>query len=132
MAGMVYVLVVDDDTSIRELARMVLEDEGYSVVEAVDGQAALELLRAFAPPAVVIVDGFMPRLNGLELLEIVACDPWLAQRHAYVLATGSSEIAVPLGGAQPAAMPVRLLAKPFDIQALLEVVAAAAATLPQV
>ncbi|MGH2485610.1 MAG: response regulator [Ktedonobacterales bacterium] len=126
------VLVVDDDASIRDLVRMVLEDEGYAVHEAVDGQAALDFLRAFAPPAVVLVDGFMPRLSGLELLAIIAREPALAQRHAYILATGSSEIAVPLGGTQPTAMPVRLLAKPFDIQALLEVVATAAATLPHV
>ncbi|HKW21491.1 MAG TPA: response regulator [Ktedonobacterales bacterium] len=129
---MAHVLVVDDDASIRDLVRMVLEDEGYAVAEAADGQAALDLLRVFAPPAVVIVDGFMPRLSGLELLAIVAREPGLAWRHAYVLATGSSEIAVPLGGTQATAMPVRLLAKPFDIQTLLEVVAAAAATLPSV
>lgn len=129
---MAYVLVVDDDASIRELVRMVLEDEGYAVAEAVDGQAALDLLRIFAPPAVVIVDGLMPRLSGLELLAMIAREPALAQRHAYVLATGSSEITVPVGGTQTTAMPVRLLAKPFDLQALLEVVAAAAATLPSV
>ena len=127
-----HALVVDDDAPIRELVRMVLEGEGFVVHEAPDGQVALDVLRRGQHPCVVLVDGFMPRLSGLELLEIVSRDAALARRHVYVLMTGSSEISVPLGGAQPATMPVHLLAKPFDIQALLDVVFSAAATLPSV
>lgn len=129
---MTQVLVVDDDEPVRELVRMVLEGEGYAVQEASDGQIALDLLPSLPSPCVVLVDGFMPRLSGLQLLEIVSGEPALASRHAYVLVTGNSEIAAPLTGAQPTVMPVRLLAKPFDIQALLDVVAAAAQTLPEV
>lgn len=127
---MTQVLVVDDDVPIRELVRMVLEGEGFAVQEAEDGLAGLDLLRQSRHPCVVLVDGLMPRLSGLEMLEAVAHDPALANRHAYVLVTGSSEMSLPLPGAQPA-MPVRLLAKPFDIQALLDVVTSAAQTLPQ-
>ena len=129
---MIQVMVVDDDAPIRDLVRMVLEGEGYAVQEAPDGQVALDLLRGAQYPCVVLVDGFMPQLSGLQLLEIISGEPTLASRHAYVLVTGSSEITVPLGSAQPTKMPVRLLAKPFDIQALLDVVVAAAQTLPQV
>lgn len=129
---MQQVLVVDDDAPIRELVRMALEGEGFMVHEALDGQEALDLLRRGQQPCVVLVDGFMPRLSGLELLDIVSRDAALATRHAYVLVTGSSEITVPLGGAQPVSMPVRLLAKPFDLQALLDVVTSAAETLPHV
>lgn len=127
-----HVLVVDDDAPIRQLVRTVLEGEGFAVHEAPDGQVALDVLRRGQPPCVVLVDGFMPRLSGLELLEIISRDATLASRHIYVLMTGSSEITVPLGGAQPATMPVRLLAKPFDLEMLLDVVTSAAQALPQV
>ena len=126
-----HVLVVDDDAPIRELVRMALEDAGFTVHEAADGQVALDLLRGGQSPCVVLVDGLMPRLSGLELLEIIARDAALASQHAYVLVTGSSEIAVPLAGWEPSSMPVRLLAKPFDLQALIEVVVSAAESLPQ-
>jgi len=61
---MPQVLIVDNDESIRETARFLLEDEGCEVIEAPDGAAALELLRMSDQPMVVLLDIVMPRLSG--------------------------------------------------------------------
>jgi CheY-like chemotaxis protein len=63
---MATVLVVDDDTVTRVLLRHVLERAGHSVIEAVDGHDALDLLDSLTAD-VVISDQEMPNLSGLEL-----------------------------------------------------------------
>jgi len=59
--------VVDDDSDSRALLREILEDEGYSVVEAADGLEALERLKA-PPVDLVVTDRAMPKLDGMALL----------------------------------------------------------------
>jgi len=62
------ILVVDDDSDIRELVRTLLERAGHDVVEAADGRAGLRELHA--PPAdLVILDVTMPELDGWATLE---------------------------------------------------------------
>jgi len=64
------VLVVDDDMQIRELIKSVLERESYHVLEAADGQEALDVAGAYAAPIHLIVsDVNMPHMNGWKLLE---------------------------------------------------------------
>jgi DNA-binding response OmpR family regulator len=60
-------LVVDDEPKIRDLARRYLEADGFQVLEAADGEAALAVL-AETEPDIVVADIMMPVLNGLELL----------------------------------------------------------------
>ncbi len=60
------ILVVDDDLNICELLRLYLEKEGYSVVIANDGQAALELFREESP-ALVLLDIMLPKLDGWQV-----------------------------------------------------------------
>ena len=64
---MASILVIDDDQSIREVLRKVLERVGHTVSEAADGKAAL---RRFAgdPTDVVISDIYMPEMDGIEFL----------------------------------------------------------------
>src|SRR5580704_15293890 len=57
------ILVVDDDRHIRELIAFALRKEGFAVVEAGDGLAALEAA-ARAAPDLVILDILMPELDG--------------------------------------------------------------------
>ncbi|PLS79555.1 MAG: response regulator, partial [Chloroflexi bacterium] len=73
------ILVVDDDSGIREALTDILEDEGYAVRSACDGQAALDLLRQQAePPALVLLDLMMPRMNGWQFRSEQRRDPALA------------------------------------------------------
>lgn len=118
------VLIVDDDVGIREVAREMLEDAGFVVVQATDGQAALDALRTSEKPLVVLLDLMMPRTSGMTVLECVATDKRLA-RHAYVRWSVSR---APLS---PRVAPlVRWsIPKPFRVDELLDTVAEAAAHL---
>lgn len=64
------VLVADDSDTERASARQALSDAGYEVVEAVDGQHALEVF-ARERPDLVLLDVVMPRLTGLETCRIL-------------------------------------------------------------
>ncbi len=63
------VLVVDDDDAIRGVVRSVLEADGFEVVEAADGPAALLLLDAIngRGPDLVVLDVMMPGIDGVEV-----------------------------------------------------------------
>ncbi len=63
------VLVVDDDDAIRGVVRAVLEADGFEVVEAADGPAALMLLEAIngRGPDLVVLDVMMPGIDGIEV-----------------------------------------------------------------
>jgi CheY-like chemotaxis protein len=67
------VLVVDDDPNFRDLARRTLEREGYTVVEAENGRAALDRLRN-AAPGVVLLDLMMPEMDGFDFVAAVRAD----------------------------------------------------------
>jgi DNA-binding NtrC family response regulator len=63
------VLVVDDETGIRSIARAILERAGFPVLEAADGAAALVVLQEHARAvAAVVLDVDMLRMNGEETL----------------------------------------------------------------
>jgi CheY-like chemotaxis protein len=65
------ILIVDDDRSTREALRELLEDEGFAVAEAANGQAALELMTSGQTLALVVMDLEMPVMSGLELIDIM-------------------------------------------------------------
>ena len=69
--GSATILVVDDEPMIRALTRRALERYGYHVLEAEDGDAALELIRSEAGHEVnaAVIDVVMPRMDGRELGE---------------------------------------------------------------
>jgi CheY-like chemotaxis protein len=127
---MVTVLVVDDDEAIRTMVHSALEDAGYRVREARQGDEALTLLHESTTPMVVLVDLLMPVVSGFELLQRVAEDWDLARRNAYVVVT-ASEDSLPVVQALRSATVVEGLAKPFDIDTLIAAVEHASAVLPQ-
>lgn len=67
------ILIVDDDPEIREVMRMVLEDEGFRVLEAIHGEDALEIVTQ-NEPSMVILDLNMPVMDGFEFLSIFRKD----------------------------------------------------------
>jgi len=63
------VLIVDDEPNVRLVLRTALESVGYDVIEADDGQAALERLgRMSSGPDLILLDLRMPKLDGMEVL----------------------------------------------------------------
>lgn len=73
------ILIVDDDSFIRLLLRRLLTSQGYTVVEAAGGEAAMELLEQESPD-LVISDLNMPGMNGIELTRALRTNP----RHVFV------------------------------------------------
>jgi DNA-binding response OmpR family regulator len=67
------ILIADDEASIRDLARLYLEKEGFRVRTAEDGAAALDEVRR-EPPALLILDLMMPRLDGWEVCRRVRAE----------------------------------------------------------
>lgn len=62
------VLIADDEPEIRDLLRLYLENEHYQVIEAEDGQQALDLLRR-QKPNLCILDIMMPKMDGFHVLQ---------------------------------------------------------------
>ena len=120
------VLVVDDEPNIRTFVRLALEDEGYGVVTASNGEEALEVLRA-THPSVILLDLRMPGMDGREFVETYRAlqteSAQQGQRPAtpvpIILVTASRipEVDPEQFGASG------VLRKPFEVDALLESVA---------
>jgi CheY-like chemotaxis protein len=72
------VMVVDDSDDLREIVAMILTDAGHHVVEAENGQVALDLLRSGIEPGLILLDLMMPVLSGPELLALLREDARLA------------------------------------------------------
>jgi CheY-like chemotaxis protein len=134
---MAHVLIVDDDQDSRESMRFVLEGAGHAVEEAADGTAALQVLRIFPVPCVVVLDLLMPPPDGQAVLEAVlaegATDPGIRNGkrkagplgHAFVVVTAAEHL-YPQIGALLVKIPAPLLHKPFNVDVLTALVADAA------
>lgn len=70
MKSSITILVVDDEEMMRVLLTKILSRDGYKLITAEDGHAALEIL-ATQPVSIIVSDIKMPRLNGFELLKAV-------------------------------------------------------------
>jgi CheY-like chemotaxis protein len=112
----IVVLVAEDESIVRQLAAEMLEDEGYGVFQARDGQEALTILELRGEDVrVLLSDIAMPNLGGLKLAAIVQ-DRW-------------PHIGIVLGSADPgpnirqeAPPGARFLSKPFRSADVLEAV----------
>jgi two-component system cell cycle sensor histidine kinase/response regulator CckA len=106
------ILVVDDDPDVRDYAISVLEDFGYRVLSAADGEAALSLLENDGAVDLLFTDVVMPGINGFEVARrAVAHSP----RLKVLFASGYATDLTPAG---------RLLKKPYRPQQLTREVAA--------
>lgn len=125
----IQVLVVDDDAAIREFLRMLLEEEGYTVFEAIDGITALDVLRSGPEGMVVITNHYMPGLDGPGLITALLADPQLAGRHALLYMTAAGPDFPPSFEQRLRQLHVPVLRKPFELDAFLSAVARAAGRL---
>lgn len=95
------VLLVDDEPCILETGRYILEAQGYHVLTACDGEAALAVLRR-EKPLVVLLDIMMPKLNGFEVCREIRQDPELEKTYVIFLTArgqkSDEEMALESGG----------------------------------
>ena len=73
------VLIVDDDSDIREALTDALTDHGFDVAAASDGRDALDWLRQNPAPCLILLDWMMPRCDGLTFRTEQKQDPSLAE-----------------------------------------------------
>ncbi len=105
------VLVVDDESDIRQAVAEVLADEGYQVVAACDGVEALAKARAYHPE-VVLLDLMMPRMDGWEFRRAQKHDPEVSRIPVVVLSALGPDSLEAEG----------YVGKPFDVDELVSAV----------
>ena len=111
------VLIVEDDTDLRETLADLLQAEGYRTAEAANGREALTRLRQAGLPCLILLDLMMPVMNGWEFREALRQDAALASIPVAIL-TGvrnSTDQAAALDA-------VGYFQKPLDFDALLATV----------
>jgi two-component system, chemotaxis family, chemotaxis protein CheY len=113
------VLVVDDDASIRELLSTALEDDGYEVVPATNGQDALSVCERWRPD-VIVLDLMMPIMDGWTFAKR------LRERASIPIVVLSAVNDIARHAKSVGATDV--VGKPFDLDQLLPKVARAAQT----
>jgi CheY-like chemotaxis protein len=109
------VIIADADPDIRELAGHFLVEAGYEVEYALNGYEALDRSR-IAPPAVVLVDIIIPRLDGLALCRLLKSDPVTQNIRVVVFSVLSSRERAQKAGADA------FLSKPLEKTRLLDAV----------
>ena len=65
------ILIVDDDQDLVNLLERILEEEGYQVAKAYDGNSAIALLEREYRPDLIVLDIIMPGVDGFEVLDFV-------------------------------------------------------------
>lgn len=110
------VLIVEDDPEIRRLLHRVLTKQGYPVMEAPHGEAALELLAGGVLPGVILLDLYLPVMDGWEFRQAQLKDPRLASLPVVVISAAADVLIAPLDAEQ-------VMKKPLDLPRLLQVVA---------
>ena len=113
-----HILIVDDEQTIRELCKELLEEEGYQITLAVDGQDALDKMD-YEIFDLFLLDMAMPRIGGLELMRLVKQKQPLA---VIVILTGFSSINGAVQAVHAGAF--QYLSKPIHSETLFEVVKA--------
>lgn len=112
------ILIVDDDSGIREALTMILEDDGYSVVSAANGRSALDLLlQSKRLPQLILLDLMMPIMNGWELHAALQQYPTLSAIPIVMLSADST-----VNFKARARGAASYLAKPVDLVVLLNTV----------
>jgi CheY-like chemotaxis protein len=90
MASKITVLVVDDLPDMLILLKMVLQKQGWEVIEAQDGLEALEKVQMHSP-SIVLMDYNMPRMDGIEACRRIKATPWLAKTPVLIYTGAFSE-----------------------------------------
>ena len=110
----VNLLVADDDDLLRDLVKEVLEEEGYQVYTAKDGQEAVDVFWNTPDIALVILDIMMPKMDGMEVLEEIRDRTDVPVLMLTALGDSSSELACLRHGASD------FVSKPFHYDILVE------------
>ena len=110
----IKILLADDDDLLRNLVKEVLEEEEYIVIEASDGQEALELFYENSDVNLIILDVMMPKIDGIKVLDEIRKLAETPVLMLTALGDSASELAGLRNGAND------YVSKPFHYEILLE------------
>ena len=113
------ILTVDDSKTIRDMVTFTLKNAGFDVMEAEDGQKALDVL-ASRKPDVVITDLNMPNMDGLTLIQRLRGMPDYKTMPILMLTTEQGDDKKSQGRSAGA---TGWIVKPFDPDKLIQVIA---------
>jgi CheY-like chemotaxis protein len=113
------VLVVEDDSDIRDELAAVIEESNYRTIRAANGAVALQKLRGGPRPCVILLDLLMPVMDGREFLTQQQDDAALKEIPVVVL---SAHLDVVAGGRKDVNA-AAFLKKPIDLSELLSTIA---------
>lgn len=113
------IIVVDDSPTVRRLVALTMQKKGYRVIEAADGDEALEQIHADGPPDLVLLDAFALGPNGPTLCERFRCNPSTARVSIILMSGRDGQFDRTRG---KTAGPNRYLPKPFAPAALVNMV----------
>jgi DNA-binding response OmpR family regulator len=105
------VLVAEDDFNVRLTLEIVLEDEGFEIILAADGEEALRAARE-SHPDVILLDQIMPKLDGKQVLHALRADEATRDIPVLVLSGMERGVAADWPGAQ-------FVGKPFSPEELV-------------
>jgi DNA-binding response OmpR family regulator len=117
------VLVAEDDEDIRELVVFRLEQAGYTVIAAKDGEEAFSMAQE-TKPDLAVLDVMMPRLDGIELTRRIRADATLSRLPVILLTASVQEAAVARGFEAGADDYIRKPFSPPELLARIEAVLA--------
>lgn len=112
------ILVIDDDHQVRRACRMVLEATGFDVIEAPSAEDGLKLLLGFTSIKAIVLDNEMPRMSGLEFLQVI--ERYIRLASIPVILMSGQDVDIPATRSI-----VSFLEKPYEIDDLVFAVTAA-------
>jgi DNA-binding response OmpR family regulator len=110
------ILIIDDDPTLVDFLKLLLESEGYDTLDAADGISGLDLIHQ-QNPELVLLDYMMPNMHGLDVLRTVS-RKYESSFVVMLTGKGSEEVAVECMKAGA----LDYVVKPFDNDRLLSVV----------
>jgi phosphate regulon transcriptional regulator PhoB len=112
---MTKIIVIDDEKDIVELISYNLEKEGFSVLKAYDGEAALKIIKA-QKPDLIILDLMLPKMSGLDICKAIRNNPDISSLPIIMLTAKADETDKIIGleiGADD------YITKPFSVKELV-------------
>ncbi|MCK4848885.1 MAG: response regulator [Candidatus Heimdallarchaeota archaeon] len=114
------IFIVEDEESSANLAKIILEQEGYGVIIASTGQEAIDSLKGFQElPNLILLDILLPKVNGIEVCKWIRSQPRF-ENIPIVIFTALVQEEDRIEGLKAGAN--EYITKPFSIDKLLDII----------